>query len=162
MSATDGIEMKSLEEELRTAFELFDEDKDGEITLAELAKIMEVHGFQPSQEELMRMIGNADTNRQERDDLINRLSSCCLIRNGTVDFQEFLVMMKEMMRDVDEEETVRQAFNVFDKDGDGLISAEEIRQTMMGLGEEVKMISDEILFIILFFSRFQKQKSQLW
>lgn len=71
-------------------------------------------------------------------------------------------MMKEMMRDVDEEETVRQAFNVFDKDGDGLISAEEIRQTMMGLGEEVKMISDEILFIILFFSRFQKQKSQLW
>ena len=37
MSATDGIEMKSLEEELRTAFELFDEDKDGEITLAELA-----------------------------------------------------------------------------------------------------------------------------
>ena len=71
-------------------------------------------------------------------------------------------MMKEMMRDVDEEETVRQAFNVFDKDGDGLISAEEIKQTMMGLGEEVKMISDEILFIILFFSRFQKQKSQLW
>ena len=71
-------------------------------------------------------------------------------------------MMKEMMRDVDEEETVRQAFNVFDKDGDGLISAEEIRQTMIGLGEEVKMISDEILFIILFFSRFQKQKSQLW
>ena len=66
MSATDGIEMKSLEEELRTAFELFDEDKDGEITLAELAKIMEVHGFQPSQEELRRMIGNADTNRQER------------------------------------------------------------------------------------------------
>ena len=70
-------------------------------------------------------------------------------------------MMKEMMRDVDEEETVRQAFNVFDKDGDGLISAEEIKQTMMGLGEEVKVISDEI-FIILFFSRFQKQKSQLW
>ena len=71
-------------------------------------------------------------------------------------------MMKEMMRDVDEEETVRQAFNVFDKDGDGLISAEEIKQTMMGLGEEVKVISDEILFIFLFFSRFQKQKSQLW
>mgnify|MGYP001349885500 FL=1 len=59
-------------------------------------------------------------------------------------------MMKAMMRDVSEEETVRQAFNVFDKDGDGLISAEEIRQTMMGLGEEVKMIVDKIFFFLFF------------
>ena len=65
MSATDGdgIEMKSLEDELRKAFELFDEDKDGEITLGELARIMETHGLRPSQEELQRMIGSADTNR---------------------------------------------------------------------------------------------------
>ena len=73
MSATDGdgIEMKSLEDELRKAFELFDEDKDGEITLAELARIMETHGLRPSQEELQRMIGNADTNRQESLKLVD-------------------------------------------------------------------------------------------
>ena len=67
MSASDeaGMEMKCLEEELRKAFELFDEDRDGEITLAELGRIMESHGFRPSQEELERMIGNVDTNRQE-------------------------------------------------------------------------------------------------
>ena len=62
-------------------------------------------------------------------------------RNGTVDFQEFMSMMTEMLRQGGGEEErdldVRQAFKVFDKDGDGLISAEEIRQTMMGLGEEV-------------------------
>ena len=61
------------------------------------------------------------------------------IRNGTVDFQEFMSMMTKMIREGsgEEEADVRQAFKVFDKDGDGLISAEEIRQTMMGLGEEV-------------------------
>ena len=66
-------------------------------------------------------------------------------------------MMKAMMRDVSEEETVRQAFNVFDKDGDGLISAEEIRQTMMGLGEEVKTIVDKNMFN--FFSRGFRNRS---
>ena len=65
----ETIEMKSLEDELRKAFELFDEDRDGEITLAELGKIMESHGFRPSQEELERMIGSADTNRQESGEL---------------------------------------------------------------------------------------------
>ena len=36
--------MKSLEDNLREAFELFDTDKDGEITLTELQKIMNMHG----------------------------------------------------------------------------------------------------------------------
>ena len=42
--AAEKIEMKSLEDNLREAFELFDTDKDGEITLAELQKIMNMHG----------------------------------------------------------------------------------------------------------------------
>ena len=53
-------------------------------------------------------------------------------------------MMTEMMREGGGEEDVRQAFNVFDKDGDGLISAEEIRQTMIGLGEEVKQKKEDV------------------
>ena len=82
-SEDNGIEMKSLEDELRKAFELFDEDRDGEITLDELARIMESHGFRPSQEELERMIGSADTNRQERltintDDRLWSSNSFCI------------------------------------------------------------------------------------
>ena len=42
--AEEKIEMKSLEDNLREAFELFDTDKDGEITLGELQKIMNMHG----------------------------------------------------------------------------------------------------------------------
>ena len=42
--AEEKIEMKSLEDNLCEAFELFDTDKDGEITLTELQKIMNMHG----------------------------------------------------------------------------------------------------------------------
>ena len=88
-------------------------------------------------------------------------------RNGTVDFQEFMSMMTEMLRQGGGEEEreldVRQAFKVFDKDGDGLISAEEIRQTMMGLGEEVTKMFGLLSANSSFLSpRFQKQKSGPW
>ena len=46
------------EPDLKEAFELFDEDKDGEITIDELQKIMNLHGFYPSDEELQIMIEN--------------------------------------------------------------------------------------------------------
>ena len=41
--------------------------------------------------------------------------------NGNIDFEEFLQMMAKKMKDTDSEEEVKQAFKVFDKDGDGFI-----------------------------------------
>ena len=35
------------------------------------------------------------------------------------------------------EEELREAFQVFDKDGDGFISADELKDVMMNLGEEL-------------------------
>lgn len=37
----------------------------------------------------------------------------------------------------DTEEEIRDAFRIFDKDGNGLISAHELRQIMMNLGEKL-------------------------
>ena len=37
--------------------------------------------------------------------------------NGTIDFPEFLSMMAKKMKDVDNEEEIREAFRVFDKVG---------------------------------------------
>ena len=76
-------------------------------------------------------------------------------------------MMTEMMDQDSEEEDVRQAFKVFDKDGDGLITAEEIRQTMRNLGEEVDKnhrlytIVVSLLRNIPLFSC-QRQRSKPW
>jgi len=62
--------------------------------------------------------------------------------SGTVDFSEFLAMMARKMRDTDSEEEIREAFRVFDKDGNGFISAAELRRVMTNLGE--KLSDDEV------------------
>ena len=53
--------------------------------------------------------------------------------NGTIDFPEFLTMMARKMKDTDTEEEIREAFRVFDKDGNGFISAAELRWENTGL-----------------------------
>src|SRR5438045_8610184 len=55
--------------------------------------------------------------------------------NGTIDFPEFLTMMARKMKDTDSEEEIREAFRVFDKDGNGFISAAELRHVMTNLGK---------------------------
>lgn len=53
---------------------------------------------------------------------------------GTIDFNEFLDMMAKKFQSADSEEEIRQAFQVFDKDGNGYISAKELKQVMESLG----------------------------
>merc|ERR1711974_156176 len=102
---------------LKEAFALFDCDRDGEISVEELGKVMRTHGFDPTEEDLKDMIRNVDTNA-----------------NGAIDFNEFIEMMVKG-RGHSVEDDVVHAFKVFDRDGDGLISEEELRLTMTNLGE---------------------------
>ena len=51
-------------------------------------------------------------------------------------------MMARKMKDTDTEEEIREAFRVFDKDGNGFISAAELRHVMTNLGE--KLTDDEV------------------
>ena len=62
--------------------------------------------------------------------------------NGTIDFPEFLQMMAKKMKEGDSEEELREAFKVFDKDGNGFISAAELRHVMINLGE--KLTDEEV------------------
>lgn len=101
---------------LKEAFALFDRDRDGEISTEELGKVMRTHGFNPSEEDLRDMIRNVDKNA-----------------NGAIDFNEFIEMMLKQGSNADED--AAHAFKVFDRDGDGLITAEELRLTMNNLGE---------------------------
>lgn len=50
--------------------------------------------------------------------------------NGLIEFTEFCVMMKRMMKETDSE-IIREAFRVFDKDGNGVITAQEFRYFMV-------------------------------
>ncbi len=62
--------------------------------------------------------------------------------NGTIDFTEFLTLMSKKMKDTDTEEEIKEAFRVFDRDGNGYISASELRHVMTNLGE--KLTDEEV------------------
>lgn len=106
--------------EFREAFNLFDKDGDGSITTMELGTVMRSLGQNPTEGELQDMINEVDYDE-----------------SGTIDFDEFLQMMARKMRDTDTTEELKEAFKVFDKDGNGFISASELRHVMKSLGERL-------------------------
>ena len=66
--------------------------------------------------------------------------------NGTIDFAEFIKMMPSQERDDNAEEEMLEAFRVFDTDGNGSITADELRQIFNNLGE--KLTEEEIADMI--------------
>lgn len=76
--------------------------------------------------------------------MYNRTTNLYLsVGNGTIDFAEFLTMMvTRNPNNFNSEDEMRQAFSVFDKDGDGFITADELRHVMTSLGE--KLTDEEV------------------
>lgn len=106
--------------EFKEAFQIFDKDGDGLITTKELGTVMRSLGQNLSEEELKTMIEEVDTDK-----------------NGTIDFQEFLGLMAWKMKETDIEDELIEAFKVFDRDGNGLISSHELRFVMSTSGEKL-------------------------
>ncbi|KAI8597479.1 putative calmodulin [Dissophora ornata] len=106
--------------EFKEAFSLFDKDGDGTITTKELGTVMRSLGQNPTEADLQDMVNEVDADG-----------------NGTIDFPEFLTMMARKMVDTDSEEEIKEAFKVFDKDGNGFISAAELRHVLTNLGERL-------------------------
>ena len=50
--------------------------------------------------------------------------------DGVINFPKFLQLMGQRLRQVDGEEELLEAFKVFDIDGDGFITAEELKQVI--------------------------------
>ena len=65
--------------------------------------------------------------------------------NGIIDFREFLHLMDTRMKETDTEAEIREMFKVFDMDGNGFISAEEFKWTMMNLGNQLTEEVNEII-----------------
>eukprot|EP00915_Cephaloidophora_sp_WS-2016_P002573 GHVH01003451.1.p1 GENE.GHVH01003451.1~~GHVH01003451.1.p1 ORF type:complete len:151 (+),score=41.97 GHVH01003451.1:86-538(+) len=109
--------------EFKEAFALFDSDGDGTISSKELGTVMRSLGQNPTEAELSDMINEVDVDG-----------------SGCMDFSEFLSLMARKMKDTDSEDELREAFKVFDREGNGFISAAELRHVMTNLGEK---LSDE-------------------
>lgn len=104
----------------REAFSLFDKDRDGKITSRELGTVMRSLGQTPTEAEISDMINEIDIDN-----------------DGTVDFSEFITMMARRMKTSDDEEVIKEAFRVFDRNGNGLISAAELRHVLTSIGDKL-------------------------
>ena len=73
------------------------------MTIQELSTVMRSLGLQASQDELQEMMTEADEDG-----------------SGSIEFEEFLSMMKRKMKENESSmDDVKAAFKVFDQDGDG-------------------------------------------
>merc|ERR1712154_213204 len=115
--------------EYKQAFELFDLNKNGKITHKELKKIMQGLGQNPTEVEIDELVKEIDADG-----------------DGTIDFDEFLAMLTRKANTNQMEDDIEKAFKVFDKGNRGKIGPNELREIMLGLGED---LTDEQLQIMI-------------
>ena len=102
--------------EFREAFAQFDADHSGSIDMQELRQLCEWVGLGTSDSELEEMMALADGDQ-----------------SGQIDFWEFATLMSHKMGDVHPDRTLQAAFRVFDTNGDGTLSADELRAVKMSV-----------------------------
>ncbi|KAJ4878891.1 hypothetical protein Rs2_35945 [Raphanus sativus] len=104
--------------ELKRVFQMFDKNGDGSITNKELSETLRTLGIYIPDKELTQMIEKIDVNG-----------------DGCVDIDEFKELYKTIMEGEDEEEEdMKEAFNVFDQNGDGFITVDELKAVLSSLG----------------------------
>ncbi|XVF34606.1 hypothetical protein REPUB_Repub18cG0073400 [Reevesia pubescens] len=118
--------------ELRRVFATFDKNGDGFITKQELRESLKNIGLFMTENEVEEMVVKVDANG-----------------DGLIDFDEFCILCQAMdgqggrrgedgingvVEEGDGEEELKDAFDVFDKDKDGLISVEELGSVLCSLG----------------------------
>merc|ERR1711907_689014 len=107
--------------EVAEAFQLFDTDGSGAIDAKELKVAMQALGFDPSSDEIAKMMADIDVDG-----------------NATVELEEFIEMMEGKMSDKDPVEEIKKAFKVFDDDNTGKITFKNMQRVAKELGEAME------------------------
>lgn len=109
-------------DELKEAFNNYDLNNDGVISTMELGIVLRQIGQNPTEAEILEMIKDLDKDE-----------------NSAIDFDAFCTVMSDKMMDNDGEQGIRDAFRVFDVDGNGFITATELCHVSAHLGETLSL-----------------------
>merc|ERR1712243_50465 len=119
-------------EDFKEVFQLFDTKGDGLIQVSQVGDVLRALGTNPTEGEVKKLIQ----------------SSCSSKEDARVTFETFLPMLKDVsskpIRDTVDDFV--EGLKHFDKEGNGLISAVELRHFLTGLGE--KMSEEEVELLI--------------
>jgi len=102
--------------EIKEAFDLFDSDQGGTIDVKELRGAMTSHGLAMTNEKIMEILEKVDSDS-----------------NGRIDFEEFLSIMCSRLDDSDK--GVENIFRIFDGEGAGKITLEDLQRIAEQLGD---------------------------
>ena len=116
--------------DLQEAFDLFDKDGDGTISVNELSSLFRCFGARKNPEELEQILKKYD-----EDD------------SGEIEFPEFVAMMAETILEPDVDPELTEAYKIFDRN-DGGISPQELKEVLAKFNyfltdEEVQDMVDE-------------------
>ncbi|KAJ8600253.1 hypothetical protein CTAYLR_002003 [Chrysophaeum taylorii] len=104
-------------DELREAFAAFDEDGDGTLQREELATVMRSLGQEAAPEDLEKIYASADEDG-----------------SGCICFDEFVALMAKFLPAAGDEGELQEAFEVFDRESAGGISADDLERTVASVG----------------------------
>merc|ERR1711971_1055552 len=120
-------------EDFKEVFQLFDTKGDGLIQVSQVGEVLRALGTNPTEGEVKKLIQSTVT-KNEKD--------------ARVTFEMFLPMLQDVsskpIRDTVDDFV--EGLKHFDKEGNGLISAVELRHLLTGLGE--KMSEEEVESLI--------------
>eukprot|EP00727_Mastigamoeba_balamuthi_P011882 m51a1_g7316 putative calmodulin (172) ;mRNA; f:136881-137490 len=120
MATTEG----ERREKIQWAFSLFDKNCDGHISAAELEKALQASGQNPTRAEVKGLLAKYDVDG-----------------SGQLELSEFESIVLEQARDrpkenrFSEEGELLEAFMMFDTDGSGALSRDELHEVMTTLGD---------------------------
>ena len=114
------------------AFKAYDKESKGEIPTSLLGTVMKNLGHNLKPEQLEECIEAVDADG-----------------SGWIDFEEFLALMAKKTKEAEDEQELREAFRVFDKNNRGVIETADLKTIFNALDpdmpmEEIEQIISEV------------------